>query len=224
MHSTPYGPSSPAGSSRMVYHPYDTPPLGASGITVTAESRQWLPETEGPFSDIHAHKGNSIGTAEMHPLRQQMNALGIVNTSVQSTPSIYPTTLPPIESEVESVVGTPVEQLVERTEPMVMEEVRVEPPANPNEAKPQVAFLARERPQTADAPPRPPKSALRSRSYSLRANDQQNPWENRSNPTSSSSGSPSDHSSYQALHAILKQQTLLDVCQLPSLVPSIIMP
>ena len=227
MHAASYSPDSPVDSSRMVHHAYPSHPPGVSGIRVTTGSRQWLPETEGPFSDIHAHKRNSIGVAESHPTSpQQTNALGLDDITPQSTPSIYPATLPPIESEIEMVVETPVEQPVKRTEPKMMADTHVEQLAERNEAKPGVAFVAPDtrRPRTAEAPPRPPKSILRSRSYSLRTDGQRNPRENSSSPTSSSSGSPSDYLSYQARHAILKRQTLLDVCQLPSPIPSIIMP
>lgn len=214
----------------MVRHAYDASPSyppGVSGIRVTTESRKWLPETEGLFSDIHVHKRNSIGAAESHPSStQQTNTPDLDDISPQSTPSIYPTTLPPIESEIETVVEIPVEQPVKRTEPKMMEDTRVEQLAKRNGAKPEVAFVVRDtrRPRTAEAPPRPPKSILRSRSYSLRTDSRPNPRENSSSPTSSSSGSPSDHLSYQARHTMLKQQTLLDVCQLPSPVPSKIMP
>jgi hypothetical protein len=203
----------------MVQHAYDTPPSYPPGVSgITAESRKWLHETEGPFSDIH--KRDSVGAAES-------NTLDLDDISPQSTPSIYPTTLPPIESEIETVVETPIEQPVERTELKMMADTRVEQLTERNEAKPEVAFVARDtrRPRTAEAPPRPPKSILRSRSYSLRTDSRRNPRENSSSPsTSSSSGSPSDYLSYQARHTILKRQTLLDVCQLLSPCLSIIMP
>lgn len=216
VHAASYSPDSPVDSSRMVQHAYDTPPSYPPGVSeINTGSRKWLPETEGPFSDIH--KRNSVGAAES-------NTPDLDDISPQSTPSIYPTTLPPIESEIETVVETPIEQPVK---PKMMDDTRVEQLAERNEAKPEVTFVARDtrRPRTAEAPPRPPKSILRSRSYSLRTDSRRNPRENSSSPiTSSSSGSPSDSLSYQARHTILKRQTLLDVCQLPFPCLSIIMP
>ena len=203
-----------------------------SGIKITTESRRWLPETEGSYNDDY--RQNSVAAQSYRTFTPETNALGTDNISPQSTPSIYPTTLPPMDSEVETAVETPVEQPAKWTEPEVLEEIRVAQPTDRNGAKPQITVVARARPRTADsvpvehnarpqapfaasdrprtadsAPPRPPKSVLRSRSHSLRTDGT---GENFSSPTSTGSGSPLDLMSHQALHTVLKRPTLLDVC------------
>ncbi len=225
MHSPSNDPGFSEGGAGRAHHgtPPSYLPRVFSGIKITTESRHWLPETEGSSPSLRTST-------------PQTNALGIDNITPQSTPSIYPTTLPPMDSEVETAVETPVEQPTKWTEPEVLEEIRVAQPAERNGAKPQITLVARARPRTADsvivehnvkpqaafaasdrprtadsAPPRPPKSVLRSRSHSLRTDG---PGENSSSPTSTSSGLPLDPMSHQALHTILKRPTLLDVCQL----------
>lgn len=226
MHSPSNDPVDSSRKARYGTPPSDLP-RAFSGIKITTESRRWLPETEGSYSDDY--RRNSTAAHSHRTSTPQTNDLGIDNITPQSSPSIYPTTLPPMDSEVDTAIETLVEQPARWTEPEVLEEIRVEQPAERNGPKPQTRLVARSRPRTADsvlekpqpayaasdrprtadsAPPRPPKSALRSRSHSFRTDGA---GENSSNSTSTSSGSPLDPMSHQALYAILKRQTLLDV-------------
>ena len=164
--------TSAIGNSRMVHPTHDTVPVylrGESlGMGTGQNPRPWSAKPESPFGDIHAYR--QIPTAFDHlrkPLPQE-------NTEItpQSTPSIYSVTLPPIEGGDEKAAEQPTER---------------------NEVK--IPVTVEERPRTAEAPPRPPRSALRSPSRP------------------STAPSSSDHSPRKDLYTILQRPTLLDVSE-----------
>ncbi|KAM6498086.1 hypothetical protein JOM56_006034 [Amanita muscaria] len=117
------------------------------------------------------------------PPTQRWNSKAVEeSSSSQSSPSVYPSSLPPIESEDESTtVG--------------------EQPAEPTmEVKKQAVTVLR--PHSAGAPPRPPKSVLRS----LSLKGPQSYY-----TVDSSTPSPSSSTTADSPPALLPRRTLLDV-------------
>ncbi|KAF8632557.1 hypothetical protein AX15_001767 [Amanita polypyramis BW_CC] len=161
--------------NRMVHPAYDVAPTRVLkeplGIRAGQKSQPWPTGREGLFNDMHTYK-QSTTIDHLKPW-SQATAHDIENTEITpgSTPSIYPASLPPVTQDGDENI--------------------IEPPAERNGVRDHVTV--RERPRTAEAPPRPPRSALR----------------NLSRPSTAPS-SP-DQAAQKDIYAILQRQTLLDV-------------
>ncbi|PFH54448.1 hypothetical protein AMATHDRAFT_44326 [Amanita thiersii Skay4041] len=188
-HETSLSHVSPVYDGISSYRPRETH-FGGTGVPGLDLGRRFV--DEGPFSDYHAYQPDPIGIV---PLPVEYQGAGhilkpVSPTSIaESSPSIYPASLPPIDDGDEETTG---QRIQENTDSH--------------------RDLENQKPETyiVEAPPRPPRSRLRT----LTSKDlyiTPPPSSGSSSDASPISGLGPDYSPVKGPRAILARRTLLDV-------------